>query len=765
MTETLDAEPLAGASWVLEEERLAVLQRTGLLDQPPDPEFDRLTGALGLAASAPVAALLLIDAERVFVKSLCTADGPVDEAFEIPLTEPLAEYLLNRACVLGADGVEPAHAQAEVLVDGRVLGLMEIVDRPERTWSEGDMRALESAAGGASTQVRLRLANQEATRVGDLVDSHNRLHELIARAAPLGEVLGELVAGIERFEPSVMPCVVLLDRKTNTLHPGAAPSLPPHYLAAIDGVVIGPNVGTCGSAAWSGDLTITEDIAEDPKWAPVRAFAVDAGLRHCWSMPIKAVDGEVLGTLALYGPRPRRPLPGHLALMADGARLAGIAIERQRSMETLVYDARHDGLTGLPNRAAIFERLADALGRTEPEREDAVLFVDLDGLKTLNDTLGHDRADELIQEIGKRLADEVRVGEFVGRFGGDEFVVIAEGANREQAAALGVRLLKAISEPVFGTEATVITASIGIASTNGVVTDPREAIRHADSAMYAAKRGGRNGLSVFEDDKRIRIGRRASLASELLNAEMRDEMSLVFKPVFELATSEIVGVEALSRWNSPRFGEVSPTEFIPIAKDTDALVPLGAWMLRESCETLSRIAPLLGRPLELGVNVTARQLAKPGFAQSVYQTLAHAEFPAAQLTLEINESALMAPDAVTIKTLQDLESLGVRVVLDDFGTGYSSLRWLKQHPRHGVKLNSELVSGIPEDVGDSALIAAVIGMATALECTVTAEGVENEAQLSALRVLECGRVQGSLLSRAVRADELVALLGRVPVIA
>jgi len=344
MPDTIDAEPLTGSSWVADEERLAVLQRAGLLDQPPDSEFDRLTGALALAASAPVAALLLIDADRIFVKSLCTADGPADEAFEIPLAEPLAEYLLNRAAVLVPAGVEPAHAQAQVLVDGQVLGLMEIVDEPHRMWSEDDLRALESAAAGASTEVMLRLANLEAARIRDLVASHNRLHELIARAAPLPDVLGELVAGIERYEPSVIPCVVLLDRETNTLHPGAGPSLPPHYLASIDGVVIGPNVGTCGSAAWSGDLTITEDIAEDPRWAPIRAFAVDAGLRHCWSTPIKAHDGEVLGTLALYGPRPRRPLPGHLSLMQDGARLAGIAIERQRTMEALVHDARHDGL-------------------------------------------------------------------------------------------------------------------------------------------------------------------------------------------------------------------------------------------------------------------------------------------------------------------------------------------------------------------------------------------------------------------------------------
>src|SRR5947208_1839637 len=182
-------------------------------------------------------------------------------------------------------------------------------------------------------------------------------------------------------------------------------SAPP---AAIEGVASGPTVGTCGSAAWSGQLTISHDIGEDPRWAPIRDFVLEAGLRHCWSMPIKAPTGEVLGTLALYGPRPRRPLPEHLTLLEDGARLAGIAIERHRALEQLIHDARHDGLTGLPNRTAIFELLDTAVARVQPGEAAAVLFVDLDGLKTMNDTLGHDRADEMIREVAGRLPGAVR---------------------------------------------------------------------------------------------------------------------------------------------------------------------------------------------------------------------------------------------------------------------------------------------------------------------------------------------------------------------
>src|SRR3954462_13672449 len=203
-------------------------------------------------------------------------------------------------------------------------------------------------------------AERELARTKDLLASHARVHELIARAAPLEQVLTELVAGIERYDGSVIPCAVLLDPESNTLHPGAGPALPPEYLAAIDGVVIGPEVGSCGAAAWSGRMMITEDMEQDPKWAPILPLTRAANLRHCWSNPIKAPDGEVLGTLALYGPNARAPQPEHLVLLQDGARVAGIAIERHRAMERLVHDATHDALTRPRHPRAIFQLVGAA---------------------------------------------------------------------------------------------------------------------------------------------------------------------------------------------------------------------------------------------------------------------------------------------------------------------------------------------------------------------------------------------------------------------
>jgi EAL domain-containing protein (putative c-di-GMP-specific phosphodiesterase class I) len=294
----------------------------------------------------------------------------------------------------------------------------------------------------------------------------------------------------------------------------------------------------------------------------------------------------------------------------------------------------------------------------------------------------------------------------------------------------------------------------------GSSTDAREAIREADAAMYAAKRAGRDGYSFFKGAKRMRPQRQLSLARELRGADTRGEMSLTFQPVFELARSELVAVEAMPVWNSPKYGEVSAAEFIPIAEESGIIVSLGAWLLRESCEALARIGAQLERPLELGVDVTAHQLAEPGFAHSVHQTLKHAEFPAELLTLEISESATSRPGAVGAWTLRELDAFGVRIVLDDFGTGYSSLKWLKDHPRgHAIKIAPSFISDLVEDAGSQAVVAAVIGMATTLGCTVTALGVDTDAQLAALRALGCTRAQGTALGRPVAADELAALLG------
>jgi diguanylate cyclase (GGDEF)-like protein len=740
--------------------RLALLRDCAVLNFSLDPVFDRWTRSLRRNTAAAVGALCLADGQRRLVKSVCTVEGSAGRITELAVAESFETYLLGLAHPVGPASSERLFAEASVTIGGQVLGQVAMTDWGRRAWTAQDLEALHDTAVAVSTEIALRLAKKEAERVQQVVTSHNKVHDMIAQAAPLHDVLFEVCESIERYDPSLMPSVLLLDSASSTLHSGVGPSLPPEYLAAIDGVVIGPNVGTCGPAAWFGQLTISPNLEEDPNWAPIRALLRAAGVAHCWSMPIKAAGGEVLGTLAFYGRHPRTPLPEHLALLHDWGRVAGIAIERSRALDRLTYDARHDGLTGLPNRRAIFDELDEAIQRVDAKAAAAVLFLDLDGLKALNDTLGHDRADEMIREIGQRLSKTIRENDFVGRFGGDEFIVIAEGiSDPEEAGRLGARLLDAIAQPLLGLDSRVVTASIGIALVRSNAVDAREAIRDSDTAMYAAKRSGRDRCVFSEVGHGVHAGRRLQIARELRGAETRGEMRLVFQPVVALPTMQIVGVEAQLRWTSPTFGDVSSAEFIPIAEDTGTIVPIGAWALRESCETMARLAEL-GHQLELDVNVSALQVSSPDFPLWVRQTLAHAEFPANMLRLEITESALTRPNTLTTQNLRELDSLEVRIVLNHFGAGYSSLSWLKQHPFGAIKIDRSFISGLPDDKGDRAIVAGVIGMAKSLGCTVTADGVETEQQLAALKALGCERVEGFLLARPVAADQLAELLTR-----
>ncbi len=304
-----------------------------------------------------------------------------------------------------------------------------MADPARHEWSADDLAGLSEAAVVVPARIQAPLAEVEVARVQRLVASHNQVHDMIARAVPLHEVLTTACEAIERYDPSLMVSVLQRDPETNAFHSGVGPSFPQAYLDAAEGTPIGPSTGTCGPAAWFGQLTISENLDEDPNWAPIREFSHVVGVAHCWSMPVRDASAEVLGTLAFYGRAPRTPGPEHLALLQDWARIVGTAIERSRNLDRLTHDARHDGLTGLPNRLAILEHLEFELRKVRPDAVVAVLFIDLDGLKAINDALGHDVADEMLRIQARRLPQALRGNDFAGLLGGDEFIVIAEGVQ------------------------------------------------------------------------------------------------------------------------------------------------------------------------------------------------------------------------------------------------------------------------------------------------------------------------------------------------
>jgi diguanylate cyclase (GGDEF)-like protein len=728
------SEPSRGEA-LATDAQLSALRSAGLLGPSPRPEVERWIVALRRRTGAPVAVLWLLGEDGPALGALA-AEGEVD----------------------GHD-LAPDHdasLAAPVLVDGELLAEVAIVDPGRRAWSPEDRRALDAAASAISTEVALRLAKREAERAQQLVVSHANVHDLIARAAPLPEVLRAVTEGIERHDPSLLACVVLLDPTSSTLHPGAGPSLPGSYLDAIDGVVIGPNIGACGTAAWSGKLVISEDISTDPKWAAIRHVPMEAGLASCWSMPVKAPGGDVLGTLALYGRSPRSPLPEHLSLLHDWARVVGIAIEQHRATERLIHDARHDSLTGLANRIVLMEALEHALQQSRPDAPVAVLFVDVDGLKRLNDTLGHDRTDQILREVGARLSASLPAGCLVGRMGGDEFVVVAKDFDRDAAGMLAVDLLDAVSNPLPGAR-DVITASIGIALGADAGADATELLREADNAMYAAKRSGRDRCAFYDGGQRVRSGRRVGLQRELRGAETRGEVSLAYEPVIDLASCAAVGVEVVPHWRSPTYGAVGARELWKVADEAGSVVQLGARVLRESCEAIAALSEQLGRALGLGVDVSVRQLEHEGFAHAVHQVLVHSQCRPSQLWLEVDEADLNRMGTVALHALDELAGLGVHLALDHAGGGLCSPSALDHLPFSAVKLDRRLTEALPGDARKEAVASGVATVAGAFGCVVCAQGIDADEQRVRCRELGFQLGQGTLAGGAVSQDELAGL--------
>ena len=487
-------------------------------------------------------------------------------------------------------------------------------------------------------------------------------------------------------------------------------------------------------------------------------------------------NGVVSSTTVLIG-RPEEPmglLTAHVRtsrpfgdsevdFLQSVAHMVATAIGRRRFEEQMEHAALHDALTGLPNRTLLLDRLRQALMRAEREGGSvAVLFLDLDNLKVLNDSLGHGAGDELLRAIGPRLRGELRAADTLARFGGDEFAVVCEDIEDEQHALLiAQRLVRAFEDPfmVCGEER-FGSVSVGIVVT-GPGREAEELLSDADAAMYRAKEAGRGRCEMFDAGLRDRITARLRVEAELRRAlEGEGRMWVAYQPYYRLPGRHIAGVEALVRWEHPERGLVPPAEFIPVAEESGLVVPLGAQVLRVACDQVARWQRDTGHTgLRLTVNVSARQMATPDFVDTVHEILTETGLHPDSLGLEITERLLLAETPGTALTIELLQALGVRLLLDDFGTGYSSLRYLQRYPLDGLKVDRAFVAGLGDaGDGDGAIVEAIVGMARALGMGVIPEGVETDGQLERLAALGCDHAQGFLLSKPLPADGLEALL-------
>ncbi|HEX7953655.1 MAG TPA: EAL domain-containing protein, partial [Burkholderiales bacterium] len=429
--------------------------------------------------------------------------------------------------------------------------------------------------------------------------------------------------------------------------------------------------------------------------------------------------------------------------------------DRKRAEEHIEYLAYHDELTGIPNRA-YFQRAFEHTIATSQRQglNSALMVVDLDRFKNINDIIGHEAGDQLLKQVAARLHTCLRDGDVLARLGGDEFVVLMQDASSLAAvSAVANKLLEATSRPlIIDEQEFLITASIGISTCPHDGTDLQTLLRNGDVAMYRAKESGKNRFQYFSPDMDVHGRERLAIESALGRALERDEFTLQFQPKMQVSTRNVAGMEALVRWRHPEKGLMHPGAFIAIAEETGMIVQLGDWVLGEACRQAQALREAGHGNLCVAVNLSVRQLYDQGFALRVSEALRQSGFPAKNLELEITESMVMRDAEGSISLLQALRDTGVRIAIDDFGTGYSSLAYLKRFPIDCVKIDRSFIQDLPDDRDDASITRSIIAMAHNMKLEVVAEGVETESQLTFLHGYGCDEIQGYLYSEPLDAD-------------
>jgi diguanylate cyclase (GGDEF)-like protein/PAS domain S-box-containing protein len=616
----------------------------------------------------------------------------------------------------------------------------------DEIWISASVKAFRNQRGRVKYMFALLT---DITETKQLRSLQQLIMNALADEIPITDIADRLCRRVEEIAPDVVSSLLHID-SAGLVHPLGGPSLPDDYSRALDGVAIGPDIGSCGSAAYYGKPVLATDIDTDPRWQPFKTRPLEVGLRACWSTPIKAKDGRVIGTFAFYFRECRAPSRWHQRIVDACVDLSALAIERKEARAQIARLAYYDMLTGLPNRARLRDLISEATRACPAGDHVALAFLDVDNFKDVNDTLGHSAGDELLVQFAGRLRAQIQPGDMLGRLGGDEFVIVLPNRDAAEASLIASRITDALVQPLqIGTKQVPMSASMGISLYPDNATDIDTLIQQADAAMYKAKQAGRSTFRFFSADMDRLAEQRLEHSAALRNAIANDLLQLHYQPQIRTSDGGIHGVEALARWYDPALGEVSPSKFIPLAEECGLIEQIGLWSIRGACRQMAEWrAAGLDIPC-VSVNLSPINFQNENLAAVVGGILEEHSLPAEVLMLEITEGVIMNERSIAIETMNALRKLGVGLSLDDFGTGYSSLSRLAHLPIRELKIDRSFMCDVESDASARAIVTTVVRVGQSLNLTVVAEGVETEGQRKLLSELGCDVIQGFLYARAL----------------
>ena len=766
--------------------RLATLRSLNILDTASDERFDRLTRIAQKLFDVPIVAVSLVDADRQWFKSnigLGVAEMPRNISFcghailedEVFIVEDTLKDIrfADNPVVAGSPNARFYAGKPLKATNGMMMGTFCIIDYKPKVLDSAEIAILKDFAAQVESELNYpdlqRMTSKLMKSENKLLEtvallerkeqrerSHNHCLEMVSRARPLPEILQAVVQGVEQQNPELLGCIMMLDKKTNCLQFGAG-SLPIQCIDALNGMPLPEAMEFCNPRNFARHADSTDELTTHPYWSKFSTLARQSGLACSWSQPIKNSAGETLGIFSISKREIGYPSDDDLLLIEESANLAAVALERDRIDSFIRSQAYYDPLTGLPNRNMLKDRLEQEIFKARRTKSQvALLFLDLDHFKEVNDKLGHDKGDLLLIEVGARLLKCVRNIDTVARLGGDEFTVImGELHDPENAERVANDILEILSQPFqLDDEVAYLSTSIGIAfyPDNGLDMDTLS--KNADQAMYDAKSKGRNRFQYFASAMQESALARISMLGDLRNALPENQFEVNYQPVVRLCDNSVQKAEALLRWHHPIRGAVDPREFLALAEETGLIIDIGEWFFEQVVHQLNQWRSNNHEQFQVTINTSPLQFRdSSGGIQRSLTMLAASGLPNEAMGIEITESLLMESRSTIHDFLIQVRDFGISITLDDFGAGYTRLSQLQRYKIDYLKIDKSMVGDLENDQQARALFEAIVTMANRLGIKVIAKGVETEQQRQILIDAGCGLCPGlPVLHRAVPAQ-------------